>query len=480
MDEKIIEGKMFINGKWKPGKNYFDVVNPFTDEVIGSIPIADDKDIENTIDAAVSAFQISKSLTAYERARLLEEVSKKIDENQKELSKLIALESGKPIRYALGEVKRAVETFKFASIEAKEIYGEVIPMDAAERGKDYFGFYIRVPKGVILAITPFNFPLNLVAHKVAPAIASGNSVILKPASVTPLISLKLIDIFENAGLPQGVLNILFGAGSEVGMKLVKDNRINMVTFTGSLAVGEIIKREAGFKTITLELGSNSAVVVEDVEDLPGVVDRLIVGAFAYSGQVCISVQRIYVNRKLFDDFLTLFVEKTKKLKLGNPLNPETDIGPMITTSETTRAMEWLEEAKSKGAKVQTGGKNEGNIIFPTVLTNVSKEMRVIKDEVFAPVVSIVPYDNFDEALKLADETKFGLQAGVYTKDVNKIFKAVDTINVGGLILNDFPTFRVDHMPYGGVKKSGMGREGLKYAVEEMTEIKLVVIKRQKR
>ncbi|TES90701.1 MAG: aldehyde dehydrogenase family protein [Candidatus Cloacimonadota bacterium] len=480
MDEKIIEGKMFINGKWKPGKNYFDVVNPFTDEVIGRIPTADDKDIENTIDAAVSAFQISKSLTAYERARLLEEVSKKIDENQKELSKLISLESGKPIRYALGEVKRAVETFKFASIEAKEIYGEVIPMDAAERGKDYFGFYIRVPKGVILAITPFNFPLNLVAHKVAPAIASGNSVILKPASVTPLISLKLIDIFENAGLPQGVLNILFGAGSEVGMKLVKDDRINMVTFTGSLAVGETIKREAGFKTVTLELGSNSAVVVEDVEDLPGVVDRLIVGAFAYSGQVCISVQRIYVNRKLFDDFLTLFVEKTKKLKLGNPLNPETDIGPMITTSETTRAMEWLEEAKSKGAKVLTGGKNEGNIIFPTVLTNVSKEMRVIKDEVFAPVVSIVPYDNFDEALKLADETKYGLQAGVYTKDVNKIFKAVDTINVGGLILNDFPTFRVDHMPYGGVKKSGMGREGLKYAVEEMTEIKLVVIKRQKR
>jgi len=473
----MINGRMFINGNWRDGKQYIEVVNPFSNEIIGRVPKAEDKDIEDSINTAVSSFQTSKTLTAYERASILGEVSKKIEKQQKELSKLISLESGKPIRYALGEVKRAVETFKFASIEAQEIYGKVIPMDAATKGKDYFGFYLRVPKGVILAITPFNFPLNLVAHKVGPAIASGNSVILKPASVTPLISVKLGEIFENAGLPKGILNIIFGSGSDVGRKLVRDERIKMVTFTGSLPVGEVIKREAGFKTVTLELGNNSPVVLEDVDDLHQVVDRLIIGAFAYSGQVCISVQRIYVNRNLFDDFVSLFVEKTEKLKIGDPLLPDTDIGPMISPSEATRVMDWLNEATSEGAKVLTGGERKKDIILPTVLTNVSKEMRVVKDEVFAPVVSIVPYDNFDEAIKLANETKYGLQAGVFTKNVDNIFKAVDSINAGGLILNDFPTFRVDHMPYGGVKKSGMGREGLKYAIEEMTEIKLVVIKK---
>lgn len=473
----MINGRMFINGKWKEGKQYIAVISPFSNEIIGKVPKAEDKDIEDAVSSAVNAFQTSKKIPAYERARILEEVSEKIDENQQEFAQLIALESGKPIRYALGEVKRAVETFKFASIEAREIYGNVIPMDAAKKGKDYFGFYLRVPKGVILAITPFNFPLNLVAHKVAPAIASGNSVILKPASVTPLISLKLGEIFENAGLPKGILNIVFGSGSDVGTKLVRDERIQMVTFTGSLPVGEIIKREAGFKTVTLELGNNSPVVLEDVENLHQVVDRLIIGSFAYSGQVCISVQRIYVNRKLFDDFVSLFVEKTENLKIGDPLLPDTDIGPMISPSEVTRAMDWLNEAKTTGAKVLKGCRNEGNIIFPTVLINVTKEMKVMKNEVFAPVVSIIPYDNFDEAIELANESKYGLQASVYTKNIDKLFKAIDTIDVGGLILNDFPTFRVDHMPYGGVKKSGMGREGLKYAIDEMTEIKLVVIKR---
>ncbi len=473
----MIKGKMFINGKWRKGEKYIGVVNPFSNETIGRVPKAEDRDIENSIEAASSSLQIAKELPACERAKILETVSKEIEKQQGKLSQLIALESGKPICYALGEVKRAVETFKFASIEALNIYGEVIPMDAATKGKDYFGFYLRVPKGVILAITPFNFPLNLVAHKVAPAIASGNSVILKPSSTTPLISLKLGEIFENAGLPRGILNIIFGSGSEVGLKLVKDNRINMVTFTGSLPVGEIIIKEAGFKTVTLELGNNSAVVVEDAEDLPSVVDRLIVGAFAYSGQICISVQRIYVNKKLFDNFVSLFVDRSKNLKMGDPLRPDTDIGPMITVSETKRAMDWINEARSGGAKLLAGGESKGNMISPTVFTHVSKGMRIMEDEVFAPVVSIIAYDSFDEGIRLANETKYGLQAGVYTKDIRKIFRAIEVINVGGLILNDFPTFRVDQMPYGGVKKSGMGREGLRYAIEEMTEIKLVVMKK---
>ncbi len=468
---------MFINGNWEKGSLYNDVTNPFSGEIIGKVPKADESDIERSISSALNSSRISKALPAYERARILQKVSRKIEERQEELAKLIALESGKPIRYALGEIKRAAETFRFASIEAQQNYGEVIPMDAASRGKEYFAFSIRVPRGVILAITPFNFPLNLVAHKVAPALASGNSIILKPASATPLIAFRLGEILEDAGLPEGIINIIYGSGSDVGLKLVRDERIQMVTFTGSLPVGQIIKREAGFKTVTLELGNNSAVVVEDVQDLSAVVNRLIIGAFAYSGQVCISIQRIYVNRKLFDDFLLLFIKKTKEQKIGDPLDPDTDIGPMIAPSEISRIREWLKEAKAMGARIITGDKSEGNVMFPTVLTNVSNEMRVMKDEVFAPVVSIIPYDNFDDALQLVNDTQYGLQAGVYTKDIDKITSAIDTIDVGGLIINDFPTFRVDHMPYGGVKKSGIGREGLKYAIAEMTDIKLIVIRK---
>jgi acyl-CoA reductase-like NAD-dependent aldehyde dehydrogenase len=474
----MIKGQSYIAGKWKDGNAHIQVINPFTNDVIGTVPKAENGDIETAISAAKSAFGVSRSLTAYERSLILERASKRIEAQEDELAKLIALEAGKPMRYARGEAKRACETFKFASLEAREIYGEVIPMDAASRGKDYFGFSQRIPRGVIAAITPFNFPLNLVAHKIAPALASGNSIILKPASVTPLSSFKLGKILEESGLPPGILNIIYGSGSDVGMRLVRDDRVQMVTFTGSLPVGETIRGEAGFKTVTLELGNNAAVVVEDIDNLEDVVDRLMIGAFAYSGQVCISVQRIYVNRTLFDGFLRLFVEKTGTQIMGDPLDERTDIGPMITPSEAFRVKEWLNEATSSGAEVATGGTVEGNFVHPTVLTNVTNEMKVMRDEVFAPVVSLVPYDDYAQGLAMANDTRYGLQAAVYTKDVNKIMKAVDAIDAGGLIINDFPTFRVDHMPYGGVKKSGTGREGLKYAIEEMTEIKLVVIKRQ--
>ncbi len=473
----MIKGQCYIAGEWKEGNEHIKVINPYSNTIIGTVPKAEKSDIENVINAAKDGFQVSKSLTAYERAEILERASTMIGEEEQELAKIISLESGKPMKYARGEAKRAYETFKFASIEAREIYGEVIPMDAASRGKNYFGFYQRVPKGVILAITPFNFPLNLVSHKVAPAIASGNSIILKPASVTPLTSYRLGQILEESGLPPGMLNIIYGSGSDVGMTLVKDDRIQMVTFTGSLPVGETIKREAGFKTVTLELGNNAAVVVEDIDNLEDVVDRLIVGAFAYSGQVCISVQRIYVNSRLFDDFLSLFIAKTEQQTMGDPLDEKTDIGPMITSAEALRVQEWLNEATAMGAEIATGGTTEGNFVHPTVLINVAKEMKVMKNEIFGPVVCIIPYNEYEHALAMANDTKYGLQAAVYSRDIHKIMKAVDTIDVGGLIVNDFPTFRVDHMPYGGVKKSGMGREGLKYAIEEMTDIKLVVIKR---
>lgn len=473
----MLKGKSYIAGEWKDGNEHIEVLNPYSNEVVGTVPKAEKSDLEDAVAAALEGFRISKSLTAHERAGILERVSEKIAQEENDLARTIALESGKPMKYARGEAKRAHETFKFATGEARRIYGEVIPMDAASRGKDYFGFYQRVPKGVILAITPFNFPLNLVAHKVAPALASGNSVILKPASVTPLTSLKLGHILEDAGLPAGILNIIYGSGNDVGRVLVKDDRIQMVTFTGSLPVGETIKREAGFKTVTLELGNNAAVVVEDIRNIEEVVERLIIGAFAYSGQVCISVQRIYVNRTLYDDFLSLFVSRTEKQTLGDPLDEKTDIGPMITSSEALRVQEWLNEATSMGAEIATGGDVEGNFVHPTVITGATREMKVMKNEIFGPVVCIIPYDEYEQGLAMANDTKYGLQAAVYTSDVHKIMKAVDAFDVGGLIINDFPTFRVDHMPYGGVRKSGMGREGLKYAIEEMTEMKLVVIKR---
>lgn len=473
----MIEGNMYIRGEWMAAKQRIEVVNPYSNEIIGTVPEADESDVESAIQAAIEGFRTSRALTAYERAAILERASTMIKEREDELARTIALESGKPMKYARGEAKRAHETFKFASGEARSIYGEVIPMDAASRGTGYFGFYQRVPRGVIAAITPFNFPLNLVAHKVAPALASGNSIILKPASVTPLTSFRLGKILEESGLPPGMLNIVYGAGSRVGMALVRDDRLQMVTFTGSLSVGETIKREAGFKTVTLELGNNAAVVVEDVDNLEDVVDRLIIGSFAYSGQVCISVQRIYVNRSLFDDFLSLFVSRTRRQILGDPLDEKTDIGPMITPSEATRIREWLNEAVTAGAEIVSGGTVEGAVVHPTVLVNVHREMKVMKNEIFGPVVCIIPYDTYEDGLAMANDTKYGLQAAVYTRDVHKIMRAVDVIDAGGLIVNDFPTFRVDHMPYGGVRKSGMGREGLKYAIEEMTELKLVVIKR---
>ncbi len=473
----MIKGQSFIAGEWKDGNERIEVLNPYSNAIVGTVPKAEKSDLEDAVAAALEGFRISRSLTAHERAAILERVSEKIAQEEDGLARTIALESGKPMKYARGEAKRAKETFKFASLEALNIYGEVIPMDAASRGKDYFGFYQRIPRGVIAAITPFNFPLNLVAHKVAPALAAGNSAILKPASTTPLTSYALMKIFVASGIQPGMLNLIYGSGSRVGLSLVKDERIQMVTFTGSLPVGEIIKREAGFKTVTLELGNNAAVVIEDTEHLEQAVDRLIVGAFAFSGQVCISVQRIYVNRLLFDDFLSLFVSRAEQQTIGDPLNETTDIGPMITPAEAQRVDSWIKEAMASGAHIATGGLKEGNFIHPTVLTNVTREMKVMKNEVFGPVVSIIPYDDFEQGLAMANDTKYGLQAAVYSRDVYKIMKAVDTVDVGGLIVNDFPTFRVDHMPYGGIRKSGMGREGLKYAIEEMTEMKLVVIKR---
>ena len=473
--DMVKEYKMLIGGKWIKAKKTLEVTNKYSGDVIGKVSLADRESYEQAVKSARDAFQVISSLPAYKRSQILQRTSELIDQQKDEIAKIIASEAGKPMKYSRGEVTRTVQTFKFASEEAKSIHGETVPMDASFGGEKRIGFYLRFPVGVIGAISPFNFPLNLVAHKVAPAIASGCSVILKPASLTPLTALKLGEIMMEAGLPDGGLNIVVGSGSTVGDWLVSDERLSMITFTGSPSVGRKIKERSGLKKVTLELGNNSACIVDQDADLDSAIPRCIMGSFAYSGQICISVQRIYVHNNIVDEFTSRFLEETKKLKIGDPLDEDTDIGPMITEEDAIRTQEWIDEAKTDGAKILAGGKREGRVYYPTILTDVKPEMKVVRLEVFAPVVSLIEYENFSDAVKMTDDSIYGLQAGVFTTDIDKAFQAVKGIKVGGVIINDVPTYRADQMPYGGVKESGIGREGLKYAVEEMTDLRMVVI-----
>ena len=469
------EYKMLIGGKWVKAKENLEVTNKYSNQVIGKVPLADKESYEQSVKSAQDAFNIISKLPSYKRSLILQKTSELIDQKKDEVAKIIAEEAGKPMKYSRGEVARSIQTFKFASEEAKSIHGETVPMDAAVGGEKRIGFCLRFPVGIIGAISPFNFPLNLVAHKVAPAIASGCSVILKPASTTPLTSLKLGELMMEAGLPDGALNVIVGSGSTVGDWLVSDERLSKITFTGSTPVGRKIKEKSGLKKVTLELGNNSPCIVDKDADLDLAIPRCIMGSFAYSGQVCISVQRIYVHKNIFDEFSTRFLEQTEKLKIGDPLEEETDIGPMITEEDAIRTEAWIGEAKKDGAQVLIGDKREGSVYYPTVLTNVKPDMKVVKIEVFAPVVSLIEFDDFSDAVRMADDSIYGLQAGVFTKDIDRAFQAVKGINVGGVIVNDVPTYRADQMPYGGVKESGIGREGLKYAIEEMTELRMVVV-----
>ncbi|GAB7028299.1 aldehyde dehydrogenase family protein [Geotalea toluenoxydans] len=468
--------RMLIDGEWLgDDRTGIEVINPFDDSLIGLVPEATAEDVEAAIIAAAKGFERISAMPAHKRSDILEKTAELILRDKDEIAGIIAREAGKSWKYAVAEAERSAETFKFAAIEAKASHGEIVPMDASAVSAGRFGFYIRTPIGIIGAITPFNFPLNLVAHKLAPAIATGNAVVLKPATKTPLTSLKLAELLMEAGLPAGALNVLIGSGSTVGNRLVEDDRLAMITFTGSPPVGRGIKSRSGLKRVTLELGSNSPTIIEEDGDVDKAVSRCVVGSFANSGQVCISVQRIFVHKDRYDEFIAKFVEATCALKVGDPFDKSSDIGPMITTKELNRALEWLEEAKNLGAVVAAGGNAIGNCLEPTILTGVTREMKVMCSEVFAPIVSVLPYDTFDEALEMADDSVYGLQAGIYTRDINKAFKAIKKLDVGGVIINDVPTFRVDHMPYGGNKESGLGREGLKYAMEEMTNIKMVCI-----
>jgi acyl-CoA reductase-like NAD-dependent aldehyde dehydrogenase len=468
--------KLLIGGRWVDGAETMTVIDKYTGETIGTVPVASRDMVDRAIGAAREAFPGWSRTPAHRRFRILEKASRLLAERQEEIAATICREAGKAWKYSVGEVARAVETFQFSAEEAKRIHGETVPMDASTAGEGRMGFYLRCPVGVVAAISPFNFPLNLVAHKVGPGLAAGNTLVLKPASTTPLTAIRLAEILEEAGVPAGVFNVIVGSGGTVGDWITTDPRVAKISFTGSPPVGEAIIRKAGLKKVTMELGNNSGTIVEPDADLDAAVPRCAVSAFANSGQVCISLQRLFLHKEIAKEFTSRFVEATTKLKVGNPLEKDCDVGPMIDEGEAKRAEAWIREAVAEGAEVLVGGKREGRVLHPAVLVGVRPDMKVMCQEAFAPLVCLCEYEKFEDAVRMVDDTPYGLQAGVYTNDIRKALYAVDRIDAGGVMVNDTSIFRVDHMPYGGNKMSGLGREGVRFAVEEMTNIKMVVIK----
>ncbi len=473
-----MEYRLFIDGRWVEGGPHLEVKNKYTGAGVGTLPTARREEVDAAIAAAERAAPIMADLPAYQRGDILTRASALIREQREDLARTIAAEAGKALKYARIEVDRAINTFAIAGEEARRIHGETVPLDAVPAGEGYFGFYLRRPVGVVAAITPFNFPLNLVAHKVAPAIAAGNSLVLKPASTTPLTSVKLCKILTQAGLPAGAINLVVGPGGTVGEWLVSDPRVAKVTFTGSPTVGKHITEIAGIKKVTLELGNTSPVVIAPDADLEFVAKRCAIGAYYNSGQVCLSVQRIYSQQPIYEPFTEQFVKASEAMVVGDPLDEHVDVGPMIDMREAERIEGWVHEAQSGGAKVLTGGKRQGAVYWPTVLTDVQPEMKIVAQEAFAPVASVIACDDFEEALRQADATPYGLQVSVFTRDINRVFQAIRRLNFGGVIINDTPVFRADHMPYGGNRQSGLGREGVRFAIEEMTNIQMVAIRLQ--
>jgi len=471
------ETKLWINGQWKNAKETYELKSPYSGEVIAKVAKASISDVEQAIEGAQEAFQTFKKTTAYERAEILYKVVDVMRQRKEELAEILALEAGKPISAGLTEIERTIATYQFAAEGAKQAMGETVPMDAAPGAGDRIGWTKREPLGVISAITPFNFPFNLVAHKLGPAFAVGNTVVLKPATQTPLSSIVMAEIFQQAGLPEGALQIVTGSGGELSDTLVTHPYVKKVTFTGSGKVGLGIKEKIGLRKITLELGSNAAVIVEPSTPIDKIIQRCVGGAFNFAGQVCISLQRIYVHASIIEEFTKAFVAETEKLVVGDPLDKNTDVSAMINAGEVERIRQWIEEAKAQGAIVATGGTFTERTLTPTVMTNVTANMKVVCQETFAPIVSIVSYETLDDAIRLVNESELGLNAGIYTNVLPDALRAADELQVGAVIINDIPTFRVDNMPYGGVKMSGYGREGIKWAIEEMTDMKFITMKK---
>ena len=465
---------LFVDGRWMEDGDLVEIHAPYDGAVIGRVVQGRKEHAEAAIAAAVKAFRTTRRLPAFERQRVLRRVAASIAERREEFSRTLSQEAGKPIKAARSEVDRGIFTFNVAAEESTRIYGEYMPLDWQEYTAGRWGIVRRFPLGPVAGITPFNFPLNLVAHKVAPAIAAGCPMVLKPAPQTPLCSLLLAECVQQAGWPDGGLNVLPLSNEDAGL-LVTDDRIKLISFTGSVPVGWDIKRRAGKKKVVLELGGNAGVIVHSDADLAYAAERCVAGGFGYAGQTCISVQRILVEHSVYGRFTDLFVEGVKHLKTGDPMDESTDVGPLIRESDAIRSSGWVEEAVRGGARLLCGGGRNGSMMEPTVLTRTRPDMKVNCLEVFGPVVTVEPYKDFDEALRLINNTNYGMQAGVFTRDAKLLFQAFDELEVGGVIAGDVPAFRIDQMPYGGVKDSGLGREGLRYAIEEMTEPKLLVM-----
>jgi glyceraldehyde-3-phosphate dehydrogenase (NADP+) len=468
----------YLAGEWGRSSKPLAVTNPYDGSLVATTWLAGDAEFEHATRAAVEAAPVMRRLPTFQRSAILRRAADEIRARRDEFARTLAAEAGKPIRDAATEVDRGAMTFEVAAEEARRLAGEVIPMDLAAHGRGRFALTRRFPIGPIAAISPFNFPFNLSAHKVAPAIAAGNPIVLKPASRTPLSGLALASALEAAGLPPGALSVL-PMQRATGDRLVTDERYRLLTFTGSSAAGWAMKARAGKKRVLLELGGNAGVIIDETADLDHAVRRVAIGGFSFAGQSCISVQRVYVHARVFDEFASRLVARIEALKLGDPLDPATDIGPMIEESEVARVEAWVGEAVSEGARVLTGGRRVGRTIYaPTVLTDVPETAKVCAKEVFAPLVGLFRFDDFNDALARVNRTNYGLQAGVFTHDLLRALVAFEVIEAGGVMINDVATYRIDHMPYGGVKDSGLGREGPRYTIEEMTELKLLVINQE--
>ena len=466
--------RFLVAGEWKSSENKRPVHNPYTKELVGEVFQASSKDIGDAIHAATAAFQTTRNLPAYRRADILRTIADAIGERRDSFAECMTAETGKPISFSRAEVDRAVFTFTIASEEAKRIDGSVLPLDLAGHSENRLGIVRRFALGPIGAITPFNFPLNLVSHKVAPAIASGNTIVLKPSSNAPLTALLLAEVIHNTALPKGAFSVAPCDSNEID-QLITSEAIKLISFTGSPAVGWGIKNKAGKKRVVLELGGNAGVIVDKDGDSEYALQRIVQGSYGNAGQSCIAVQRIFVHEAVFEGFLSRFLAATKNVVVGDPTNEATVVGPMITEEAARKAEQWVKEAVTAGARLLCGGKRNGAVLEPTILTDVKRHMKVSCEEVFAPVVTIEPFTSFEHAVKAVNDSAYGLQAGVFSNSFNNVMFAYRELEVGGVIINDFPTYRIDHMPYGGVKNSGFGREGIRYAIEEMTEMKLMVM-----
>lgn len=464
-----------IGGEARDSAQRTTIDNPFDGSAVGEVCEASRADVDDAIAATASAFGSMRRLPTHRRVAILEGTAARLGERIEEVALLMARESGKPIRFCRGEVRRAIITFSLAASEARRLGGEVLPIDLEERSEGRTCLYTRVPRGPVAAIAPFNFPLNLIAHKLAPAIAVGTSVVLKPPPQCPLTGFVLAEIMEQAGLPAGALNVVH-CSPEHAQRMVEDPRLGVLSFTGSDAVGWRLKSLAGKKQVLLELGGNAPCIVDEGVELDAILPAIVMGAWANAGQVCIKIQRLLVHGQVYEAFLERFVAATRALAIGDPLDEETIVGPLIESKHVERVLSWVTEARAGGATVHCGGEAEGQVVQPTVLTEVRPDMKVCSEEVFGPVTVVEPFERFEDALERCNAGRFGLQAGIFTRDLGRALLAYRELDYGGVLINDVPTFRVDNFPYGGVKDSGFGREGVRFAMEEMTEPKLLILR----